>query len=111
VFRRRCLVVGPEQVLAEVAFEVSPHTMDVVRLVLGVVVFDQEARRLIEESYKRAIELLTENRKRLDTIVVQLLERETLDETEVYAAAGLAHARGGEPEPEPRSEQPISVSA
>jgi cell division protease FtsH len=51
---------------------------------------DQEVRRLIDEAYKRASQLLTENRHRLDTIVVQLLERETLDEVDVYAAAGIA---------------------
>lgn len=52
---------------------------------------DREVRRLIEEAYRRAIELLGENRQRLDAIVARLLERETLDETEVYAAAGIAH--------------------
>jgi cell division protease FtsH len=50
---------------------------------------DQEVRRLIEEAYKRALQLLTENRQRLDNIVTQLLQRETLDETDVYAAAGI----------------------
>jgi cell division protease FtsH len=50
---------------------------------------DQEARRLIDEAYQRAIALLSENRQRLDNIVVQLLEHETLDETDVYAAAGI----------------------
>jgi cell division protease FtsH len=59
---------------------------------------DQEIRRLIDESYKRAIELLTENRQRLDNIVTQLLERETLDETDVYAAAGIAHVAPAKPE-------------
>ncbi len=52
---------------------------------------DREVRRLIEDSYKRALSLLTENRQRLDGIVTQLLARETLDETDVYAAAGLPH--------------------
>jgi cell division protease FtsH len=53
---------------------------------------DQEIRRLIEEAYQRAISLLTENRTRLDNIVTQLLARETLDETDVYAAAGIARS-------------------
>jgi cell division protease FtsH len=53
---------------------------------------DKEIRRLIEEAYKRALSLLTENRTRLDNIVTQLLARETLDEVDVYAAAGIAHA-------------------
>jgi cell division protease FtsH len=59
---------------------------------------DQEVRRLIDESYKRAVQLLTENRQRLDDIVTQLLEHETLDETDVYAAAGIAHAAPAKPE-------------
>jgi cell division protease FtsH len=51
---------------------------------------DEEVRRLIDECYQRAISLLRENRKRLDDIVVELLARETLDEAEVYVAAGIA---------------------
>jgi cell division protease FtsH len=58
---------------------------------------DQEVRRLIEDSYKRAVSLLTENRQRLDNIVSQLLARETLDETDVYAAAGLTHEASANP--------------
>jgi cell division protease FtsH len=53
---------------------------------------DKEIRRLIEEAYQRALSLLTQNRTRLDNIVTQLLARETLDEVDVYAAAGIAHA-------------------
>ena len=64
---------------------------------------DQEIRRLIEEAYKRAVSLLTENRHRLDSIVTQLLARETLDETDVYAAAGIAHVT--------RPELPVETAA
>lgn len=60
---------------------------------------DKEVRRLIEDAYRRAIQLLTENRQKLDTIVTQLLERETLDETEVYAAAGIPRVAAAEPAP------------
>jgi cell division protease FtsH len=59
---------------------------------------DEEVRRLVDESYRRAIELLSENRRRLDNIVAQLLERETLDEAEVYAAAGIP--RDSQPQPD-----------
>jgi cell division protease FtsH len=48
---------------------------------------------------------LTENRKRLDDVVAQLLERETLDEAEVYAAAGLPHGAPSKPVPRPRTEE------
>jgi cell division protease FtsH len=36
--------------------------------------------------------LLRDNRDKLDNIVVQLLERESLDEREIYAAAGIVRA-------------------
>ncbi len=53
---------------------------------------DQEARRISDECYAEAKRLLHENRGRLDAIVVQLLAHESLDEPEVYAAAGLPRA-------------------
>ncbi|HEY6080700.1 MAG TPA: ATP-dependent zinc metalloprotease FtsH [Polyangiaceae bacterium] len=54
---------------------------------------DAEVRRLIEDCYRRAIQLISENRARLDNIVTELLRSETLDETAVYAAAGIPHAK------------------
>jgi cell division protease FtsH len=65
---------------------------------------DKEVRRLIEDAYKRAIALLSENRQRLDGIVTQLLAHETLDETDVYAAAGIPHILPEKPEPAVTSE-------
>ncbi|TCN42151.1 cell division protease FtsH [Kribbella orskensis] len=52
---------------------------------------DEEVRRLIDECYQEARRLLRENRDRLDAIAEQLLEHESLDETDVYAAAGVSH--------------------
>ncbi|MGW6280218.1 ATP-dependent zinc metalloprotease FtsH [Kribbella sp. NPDC055071] len=52
---------------------------------------DLEIRRLIEECYAEARRLLRENRSRLDSIAEQLLEHETLDEADAYAAAGIPH--------------------
>jgi cell division protease FtsH len=49
----------------------------------------QEVRRLVDECYRQALTLLRDNRHRLDAIVTELLEHETLDEAAVYAAAGL----------------------
>jgi cell division protease FtsH len=51
---------------------------------------DEEVRRITDECYEEARRVLKENRARLDAIVAQLLARETLDEPEIYAAAGLA---------------------
>jgi cell division protease FtsH len=51
---------------------------------------DEEVRRITDECYANARRLLKENRDKLDAIVVQLLARESLDEPEIYAAAGIA---------------------
>lgn len=50
---------------------------------------DQEVRRISQECLAEARRLLRENRDKLDGIVAELLARETLDEQEVYAAAGI----------------------
>jgi cell division protease FtsH len=51
---------------------------------------DEEVRRITDECYAEARRLLKANRGRLDAIVAQLLAHETLDEPQVYAAAGIA---------------------
>ena len=45
--------------------------------------------------------LLRENRARLDSLAAALLEHETLDEADAYAAAGLPRRHVAEPEPQP----------
>ena len=50
---------------------------------------DEEVRRISDECYAEARRLLRDNRDRLDRIVERLLEHETLDEREVYDAAGI----------------------
>ena len=50
---------------------------------------DEEVRRITDECYAEARRLLRENRDKLDAIVAQLLVRESLNEPEVYAAAGI----------------------
>jgi cell division protease FtsH len=50
---------------------------------------DEEVRRITDECYAEARRLLRDNRGKLDAIVAQLLARESLDEPEVYAAAGI----------------------
>jgi cell division protease FtsH len=50
---------------------------------------DEEVRRIVDECYTEARRLLRTNRDKLDAIVNQLLVHETLDEPEVYAAAGI----------------------
>jgi cell division protease FtsH len=55
---------------------------------------DEEVRRITDECYAEARRLLRENRGQLDAIVGQLLVRESLDEPEVYAAAGIERPAG-----------------
>ena len=50
---------------------------------------DAEVRRIVDECYAKAVELLRENRDRLDSLARALLEHETLDERDAYAAAGF----------------------
>jgi cell division protease FtsH len=50
---------------------------------------DREVRRIVDECYTRAVAGLRENRQRLDSLAHALLEHETLDEREAYAAAGF----------------------
>ncbi|MFL6181999.1 MAG: ATP-dependent zinc metalloprotease FtsH [Actinomycetes bacterium] len=46
-------------------------------------VIDAEVRSMIETAHQEAYEILRENRDVLDTLVVELLDRETLDKSEV----------------------------
>jgi len=50
---------------------------------------DEEIRHITDECYAEARRLLRENRDKLDAIVAQLLVHESLDEPEIYAAAGI----------------------
>jgi cell division protease FtsH len=60
--------------------EVSPHTQQLV---------DDEVRRIIDEFHQEVVSLLQQNRSQLDSLANALLEHETLDEEDAYAAAGV----------------------
>jgi cell division protease FtsH len=64
--------------------EVSPDTQKLV---------DEEVRRIVDESHQEVVTLLEQNRNRLDSLVQALLEHETLDEDDAYAAAGVERVR------------------
>jgi len=70
--------------------EISPDTQKLV---------DAEVRRIVEESHKEVVALLEENRDKLDSLARALLEHETLDEEDAYAAAGVARAAAPSAEP------------
>jgi cell division protease FtsH len=72
------------------AAEPSPHTQQLV---------DDEVRRVVDEAHKDVLELLRSNRDKLDSLAAALLEHETLDEEDAYAAAGVPHSVSSGVEP------------
>jgi cell division protease FtsH len=60
--------------------EASPETQKLL---------DQEVRRIVTDAHADVVALLTDNRARLDALASALLEHETLDEVDAYAAAGV----------------------
>jgi cell division protease FtsH len=68
------------------AAESSPRTQEIV---------DEEVRRIVEDAHKEVVALLTDKRAQLDKLAQALLEHETLDEDDAYAAAGVEHQPSG----------------
>jgi cell division protease FtsH len=60
-------------------------------------IVDDEVRRIVDELYEETIALLTREREKLDALASALLQHETLDEDEAYAAAGVERHRAGAP--------------
>ncbi|HEY0390068.1 MAG TPA: ATP-dependent zinc metalloprotease FtsH [Gaiellales bacterium] len=54
---------------------------------------DEEVRRIVEDAHIRVSGLLQRERGRLDSLASALLEHETLDQDDAYAAAGVTAAR------------------
>jgi cell division protease FtsH len=50
---------------------------------------DRATRRIVDESYQKALDLLTRERQRLDALTEALLKRESLNEDEMLEATGL----------------------
>ena len=93
--------IGPLSVLPA---EGDPRMAGISDALLDAV--DEEVRRITDECYAEARRLLRENRDKLDAIVAQLLLHETLDEPEVYAAAGIPRPPAGE-----RKDVPVAAAA
>jgi cell division protease FtsH len=64
-------------------------------------IVDEEVRRIVESAHEEATASLIEHRANLDSLVAALLEQETLDETDAYAAAGLPRNAAATPEEAP----------
>ena len=81
------------------AAEMSEHTQQLI---------DEEVRRIVDESHRRVVALIEGNRVKLDSLAQALLEHETLDEDDAYAAAGVerSQARDG-----PKSREAAAAAA
>jgi cell division protease FtsH len=66
---------------------------------------DDEVRRIVQSAEQEVIQLLERERNRLDALAHALLERETLDQPEAYAIAGV-----DVPEVEPEEEAKATVT-
>ncbi len=60
---------------------------------------DAEARRIVDEEQEATRRLVEESRERLDALADALLERETLDEVDAYAVAGIDRTGMRDPAP------------
>jgi cell division protease FtsH len=84
-------VIGPLVVIHEDAQlpiypgleEISPATRQLI---------DEEVRHLVEDVHEQVTRLLGDNRERLDALAQALLDHETLEQEEAYAAAGIEPA-------------------
>jgi cell division protease FtsH len=79
--------IGPVTVVTEQAqfpltgaADISPVTRQLV---------DEEVRHLIDHAHQQVTELLCDNRDKLEALAQALLDRETLEQDEAYAAAGI----------------------
>ncbi|OLC36354.1 MAG: cell division protein FtsH [Acidobacteria bacterium 13_1_40CM_3_56_11] len=77
------------------------------------VAIDDEVRKFIMQGYERAKSILTENRNALVRIAEALLERESLDATEIkmLIAGQSLEERRTPPKHEPKSEKPTPAPA
>jgi len=57
-------------------------------------VIDSEVQRFLVQADRRAIEVLTEHRDKLDALTKALVEKESLDQDEIAAIIGVAVRRG-----------------
>jgi cell division protease FtsH len=109
--------IGPVTVLPPPGQE-SPLGLDGVAPATKELV-DSEVRKIVDECYAEALSLLRDHREQLARLAHKLLETETLDEDDAYAAAGISRetapgavARGevpGRPPAPGLPREPISV--
>ena len=62
---------------------------------------DAEVRRIVDTAEENTVALLRDNRAKLDVLVARLLEKETIDQDEVYEVVGSLTPPDTEPDPAP----------
>jgi cell division protease FtsH len=80
--RQAAFLANPEAQLQRDSSEVTAREID------------EEVRKLLDETYWNAKELLTTHRSKLETIAADLLKRETLSGDEFYAMLGRPRPEG-----------------
>jgi cell division protease FtsH len=85
----RCMsdIIGPVTVITEDAQLPLPGASDISPVTQQLV--DEEVRHLIETAHEQVTALMSANRSKLDALAQALLEQETLEQDEAYAAAGV----------------------
>ena len=85
-------VIGPVTVITEEgqlpfpgASDISPQTQQLV---------DDEVRHLIEQAHEQVTQLMSAHRDQLEALATALLDHETLEQDEAYAAAGIVLSSG-----------------
>jgi cell division protease FtsH len=78
---------GPNY-LGNESLRARPYAEDTQRVI------DEEVSRLLQEAQERATEVLSTHREILDRLIALLLERETVDGSEVYALVGIPEPAG-----------------
>ena len=84
-------VIGPVTVITEDTQLPLPGASDISPVTQQLV--DEEVRHLIENAHEEVTQLMSANRSKLDALAQALLEHETLEQDEAYAAAGIEPPR------------------
>jgi len=83
-------VIGPVTVITEDGQLPLPGASDISPVTQQLV--DEEVRHLIDGAHEEVTQLMLANREKLDSLAHALLENETLEQDEAYAAAGIEPA-------------------
>jgi cell division protease FtsH len=87
--------LGPVSILPPEATLLFPTSGEVSEATRRLV--DEEVRRIVDSCHEEALAVLRAHRDRLEALATVLLERETIDEDEVYRIARVEHPEAAHP--------------